>query len=407
MMLSNKWPIIIIVLGTILLVISEALKPKPLDLRPTLSNEDKIPYGNFLIYDLLPGLFPEEEIEISNRSFYDFYLNDSLQQKNYICINYLTADGRNFTSYDVEQLLNFVANGNTVFYSSQTFPKTLSDTLNIELGNSNFDRLALNNNPFEVEDSQKVVSKVTSESYFFKPAHMYKYFEAFDSTNTTVLASKNSETDNMEQPILINIKYGNGNMVLNTTPFIFSNFNMLNNQHNFIAEALSNLPVKPTIWDEYYKPYALEQAGTSPLRYILSQKALKWALYLTLISLLIFVIFLGKRLQRVIPVIQPPQNISINFAKSLAMLYYHKKDHIEIAKKRIEYFKAFVKNNYSVDILEANQNDISKITNLTNLKTKKVEDLFKNIKQAVVTNSFNNSDLIQLNRNIDEFYKNA
>jgi len=406
-MLKNKWPIVIMVLGTILMVINDATKPVPLDVRPTLTKADKIPYGNFLLFELLTDIFPEKEIEVTHKSFFDFYVADSLQQKNYVSINYPTQSGKLFTNYDVEHLLSYVANGNNVFISNQTFSNKLQDTLSFEIENSKFKDINLNGIALESADSQKVVSVKTNENYLFKSTFIYRYFSAFDTTNTTILAYKTDSQNFSKQAILIKTKFGDGNFILNTTPLIFSNYNMVSNQHNFIAEALSNLPIKNTVWDEYYKPYALAEAKTTPLRYLLSQKPLKWALYLTLIVLLIYTFFSGKRLQRVIPILQAPKNVNVDFANSLAMLYFHKKDHTEIAKKRIEYFAAFIRNKYNISIADATATEVAKLKNLTKLNIKEIELLFNRIKEVINKSSISETELIQLNQKIDEFYKNT
>lgn len=407
-MLKNKWPIIIVVLGTLFMVISEATKPKPQDLRITLTQTDKIAYGSFLLYELLPNIFEGKEIEVSRKSFFDFFLADSLQQKNYISLNHPIQNSRSFTKYDVESMLNFVAKGNNVFISANQFLKELTDTLSVKIEDNFFETINNNNlTSIEAPDSQNVVSTATNKNYNFKYTSIYRYFSTFDTANTEILAYKTDSLNIKEQPILIKTKFGQGNFILNSTPKIFTNFNMVNNKHNFIAEALSSLPVANTVWDEYYKPYALEEIGTSPLRYILSQKALKWALYLTMLALLIYTFFSGKRLQRIIPILQAPKNVSVDFANSLAMLYYHKKDHIEIAKKRIEYFKVFVRNKYNIDVFEASPTDIEKLNNLTMLDAKQIELIFKEIITTVNRNNISETALINLNKNIDEFYENT
>lgn len=406
-MFKNKWPIIVVVLGTIFMVVSEATKPVSIDLRVTLGKTDKISYGSFLLYELLPNIFPEKEIEVSRQSFFDFYSADSLQQKNYVVVNSTGQSGRYFTKYDIEYMLGFVAKGNNIFIGSTLFSKEIRDTLLFKIENTNNNQFIYDVNPLEVPDSQKVISTSTNKNYYFKYGSISKHFSAYDTVNTKILAYKTDSLNSYEHPILIKTKFGEGSFILSPTPKIFTNFNMVNNQHEFIAEALSNLPVENTVWDEYYKPYALEEISTSPLRYILSQKALKWVLYISLLVMLIYILFSGKRLQRIIPVLQAPKNVSVDFANSLAMLYFHKKDHIEIAKKRIEYFKAFIRNKYNVSVFEATSIDIEKLKNLTLLDEQKIERLFKQIKTTINQNSITEIDLINLNQKIDEFYKST
>ncbi|RZK55558.1 MAG: hypothetical protein EOO59_10475, partial [Hymenobacter sp.] len=40
----------------------EYYKPKPLDWTPTLSNKDRIPYGTYALYDLLPDLLGTDSV---------------------------------------------------------------------------------------------------------------------------------------------------------------------------------------------------------------------------------------------------------------------------------------------------------------------------------------------------------
>jgi len=91
----------------------------------------------------------------------------------------------------------------------------------------------------------------------------------------------------------------------------------------------------------------------------------------------------------------------------LAMLYFHKKDHTEIAKKRIEYFAAFIRNKYNISIADATATEVAKLKNLTKLNIKEIELLFNRIKEVINKSSISETELIQLNQKIDEFYKNT
>jgi hypothetical protein len=54
----------------------------------------------------------------------------------------------------------------------------------------------------------------------------------------------------------------------------------------------------------------------SPMRFILNNPPLRYAWYLLLLGLLIFVLFNAKRKQRIVPVIEPLKNTSLDLSEA-------------------------------------------------------------------------------------------
>ena len=81
-------------------------------------------------------------------------------------------------------------------------------------------------------------------------------------------------------------------------------------------------------------------------RQILQSQALKWAFYMTLISLILFVIFRGKRTQRIIPVIDPLKNATLDFTKTIGDLYYQPVSytHLDVYKRQLQHNKHYFTN---------------------------------------------------------------
>lgn len=80
------------------------------------------------------------------------------------------------------------------------------------------------------------------------------------------------------------------------------------------------------------------QVQMSPFRYFLSQPPLRWALYLSMASILLFMIFTARRKQRAIPVIREPENKSLEFVELIGTLYYQKKDHADSGPQEVFLF---------------------------------------------------------------------
>src|SRR5690606_30346951 len=123
------------------------------------------------------------------------------------------------------------------------------------------------------------------------------YFSKIDTLNTTVLGYQ-ANKESQKRINFIKIPYRTGYFYLHTQPAAFTNFHLLKKDHYQYAESvLSYVPKGDVFW--YTKGQNSESISGSPLRYILSQPALKWALYLSLIGILIFILFNAKRKQRI------------------------------------------------------------------------------------------------------------
>ena len=120
---------------------------------------------------------------------------------------------------------------------------------------------------------------------------------------------------------------------------------MLKDNADYVANAFSYLGDKDVYWDNYKKSGLV--VINSPMRFILNQESLRWAYYLGMIGLLIFVVFKAKREQRIIPVIKPLENSSIEFAKAVGGLYYEHRDFTDLIFKKINYFLEHIRSHYS------------------------------------------------------------
>ena len=146
-------------------------------------------------------------------------------------------------------------------------------------------------------------------------------------------------------PILIRRKVGQGYLLLCSTPLLFSNYGLLHDPE-FAELALSQLDDRSMYYTQYY--HLGRQESTTPFRYILTQQALTWALYLTLATLAGFLIINSRRKQRPIPVIVPPENTTVNFVKTTGALFYREKHHVKAARKLASYFLLDLQKRYFV-----------------------------------------------------------
>ena len=151
------------------------------------------------------------------------------------------------------------------------------------------------------------------------------------------------------------IPLGKGKLMLHCGPELFTNFSLKDEARLEYAEKiLSHLDNKADILMEsrHFRPiyYEENELRKSPISFILSQRSLRWAWYLLLATVIIFLVFASKRKQAVIPIIEPLKNTSLEYIKTVGQLYFLDKDHLLLAREIRNHFFVFVKNKYQLTL---------------------------------------------------------
>ena len=210
-------------------------------------------------------------------------------------------------------------------------------------------------------------------------------------------------TDQKGNLNFICIKYGEGKIYFHTQPLVFTNYHLLNSNIEYAAKVLSYLPIRTTVWDNYYKPDRF--VNSSPMRYILSQPPLQSAYYLLLITLLLYMVIESKRRQRVIPVINPPGNYSLQFIKTIGSLYFKQRNNADLAKKQILYFKEFLREHYFLTGISASHDCALIVSTKSGVPSDLVQKLLGIMESFESAEKVSNDELIGLNSDIEMFYK--
>jgi hypothetical protein len=200
------------------------------------------------------------------------------------------------------------------------------------------------------------------------------------------------------------LKFGKGEFYISCVPIVYTNYYILYmDVTEYIAASFSYLRSDIIVWDEYYKKN--KRTIETPLRFVLSNEALSWAYYLMLSLFILFIIFKSKRVQRIIPVIKPLKNTSIEFISIISKLYLKTKDHTGIARKRVIYLLDFIRSKYLLDTSKFSKDFLHKLSGKSGISLDFLENLFNSIHQLNGTNIISEKELIKINHKIDQFYK--
>ena len=396
--MDKRSKIALYIIGAVIvfMMIAEITKPKALNWRNSYSAADKIPLGCYVLFNELET-FSEGDVLVSEKSIYEYLKTEEFSEpKSLIFVN----DRINFGKEESETLMKFVENGNTVFISSTYFYGNVLDTLNVSVQRQY-------TNIYRKEADNKFTSpSLQANNRIYKDVIENSFFDSIDTLRTTVLGTlttKNEDEIEETHPNLIKVEVGdnNGQFILHTNPFAFTNYHLLDDKEDYAATVLSYMPKQQIIWDNNYK--SGRKVITSPLRYILENTALKWAFYISMFGLILFVIFRGKRTQRIIPVIKKLDNATVDFTRTIGELYYQHGDFSNIIEKKIQYFLEFVRTIYYLETNQFNSGFIDKLaakSSNTKEDTKTLVDYIVFLKSKT---NHTEQELIELNKKIEHF----
>lgn len=353
--------------------------PIPYRWVPTFSESDKQPFGSYAFDKILEDSRPQEythtywgisrlnmekELEDNNLLIIAnyLYLGDIEIE---ILLRYINSGGNavlasNSFGYDLERKLKFVTNFS--FYANIQSNLMQSEDYNTfyfcseeredekykiptSIGNYYFEYYDVEEDIKDVEDFEDLKDFENNEDEVI--------IEEYDSIPDTIAVDSVFVVSFDEEDKVKSLRFviGEGNLILVCNPAIFTNYGILGDSiQGYIRNHLAYLQDKPLIRTEYYEQGSQGGESQSEFRYILSEKPLKWAFYLTLISIIIFMIFTAKRKQKAIPVIKKPANILLQFVKSIASLYLQKNNNADLILKKKIYWGDTLKRKYGINI---------------------------------------------------------
>ena len=382
-----------------LIVVIEFSAEKPINWSKTYNEKHKIPFGTYVFYNELENLFPESrvyDIKITPYEYFDDFYSweDSTYSTSGTYIH--IKEDVNIDEVSAQELLDFASHGNNIFLSTNNIPQRLKDSLHLETNN---------NYKFKGEAEFSLANpKFKNDSIHIEKGLNNLYFSELDSLNTTVLGYQ--VFDNIKYINYVKIERENGNLFLHLQPVAFTNFNLLKKENKkYVEAALSYLPDNNNnniFFDSVNKTGS--NLGNSKLRFILSKPALRYAWYVALLSLILFMIFNAKRKQRIIKVIKPHENTTVAFIKTIGNLYYETKDHNNLVDKKITYFLEYLRRIYYLNTQILDEKFSKNLALKTGKDKAEIKKLINSIAYLRSKPECNEADLLRLNKQIEEFY---
>ncbi|UKT63770.1 DUF4350 domain-containing protein [Pedobacter mucosus] len=369
-------------------LIAQYNKPTPTDWSPTYAKKDKIPYGTFIFFNQLKDVFPEASISTANKPIYTLLKNSHLVNSAYLII----AQKANISKLDFEQIKKYMNVGNNVFIATY------------DLGNYLEKELKIKSRPsFSTEGSSVNFTNPnlkTDANYGFEKGIGDQFFNRIDVGKATILG-----INKQGRPNFVKYDYGKGALYLIAEPGFYTNFNLFDKYGpEYAGKTLSYIKdSKSVFYDNYFS--SKEDASTDILRVFFQHPELKYAYYLSIFGLIIFVFYDIKRKQRIIPIADPFINSSVEFANVVGSVYYHERDNLDIALKKINYFLEYLRSRYYLKTHEIDHEFADLLMLKSGINKVFAKTLTSKLIQIPTMESLSDGQLIDLNHSIEQFYK--
>lgn len=393
--------LVIVVLTIALLMVLQYDRPKELNWFPSFVAQHKIPYGTYVLNELMSGMFLDRE-QVSIPPF-EFLNSNQSAEGTYFLVN----NEIEFGDAELEALLAWTSKGNTLFVASNSFETQFLDTLKLQTSG-----LFASFGEDQKQLHQLVNPHFGPETvYPFDKDNYSNFFRSIDTLNTTVIGVVDNYEDSLAVAKrhfnVIQKGFGNGEIILSTFPKAFTNYFILKDDNrDYTAGLLSYLDGSKKVYmDNYYK--SGKKFYTSPMYIFLNTKEFKWAYYLVLIGALIYVVFEGKRKQRAIPVIKPLQNQTLAFTRTIADMYYEQGKQKPISEHRIEQFLEYIRSHFYLGTINREVDFYQNLAARSSHSFEEIKSLFNFIEKLRNQSEVTDFELKRLNTEIENFKHRA
>lgn len=378
--------VLIFIVVMVILALFEFNKKETLDWRRNFDVNKKTPFGLFVFNNEAKALLKNKLSKI-NVAAYDFYSQNQKKKPHNILVIESEIDEESWG-----KILDEVAKGSDAMIISGRVPKNIADTIGFYNSNLSFEE----QNVLKLTDKKYKNDFISLDKFPSGRGFMYV------KPGVEILG-KTLEDNNEDQANFIKAPYGKGNVYVHSEPLFLTNYYLLKSGNIRYAESVfSYLQDRETLW--FVESNTKESSFM--LRFILSKPALKYAWWVFLGGMLLFVIFNIKRKQRIVPTIEPLKNTSADFVKSIGNLYLQEGDFHDMMAKKAQYFLNKVRMDLLIDTQRLDEEFAKKLHLKTGKTMEDINEALSLIKKAQDPYaSVMKEDLARMNRLLDEILK--
>ncbi|GEN72654.1 hypothetical protein [Chryseobacterium lathyri] len=376
---------VIFIVVMLILALLEVNKKETTDWRKNFNINEKSPFGLFVFNNEAKDLF-KNNLRKTEETPYDYYNQRKKAPHNIIVIE------KDLDKESWKKILDQVSNGSDAMILMSRVSKDISDSIGYHSSDISF----------EEENVLKLTDKEYQNDFIkldkFPSGRGFSYIKP-----KVEVLGKTVEKNNSDQANFIKIGFGKGTIYVHSEPLFLTNYYLLKpGSLKYTQDVFSYLQDRETIW------FVDNDTKVSRffMRFVLSNPALKYAWWVFLGGLVLFIFFNAKRKQRIVPVLEPLRNTSVDFVKSIGNLYLQEGNFHDMMAKKAQYFL----NKIRMDLLIDTQNLDGEFAKKLHLKTGKPIEMIDEAIDLIRKGqdpyaSVMKEDLVRMNKLLDEILK--
>lgn len=376
---------VIFIVVMLILALLEVNKKETTDWRKNFNINEKSPFGLFVFNNEAKDLF-KNNLRKTEEIPYDYYNQRKKAPHNIIVIE------KDLDKESWKKILDQVSNGSDAMILMSRVSKDISDSIGYHSSDISF----------EEENVLKLTDKEYQNDFIkldkFPSGRGFSYIKP-----KVEVLGKTVEKNNSDQANFIKISFGKGTIYVHSEPLFLTNYYLLKpGSLKYTQDVFSYLQDRETIW------FVDNDTKVSRffMRFVLSNPALKYAWWVFLGGLVLFIFFNAKRKQRIVPVLEPLRNTSVDFVKSIGNLYLQEGNFHDMMAKKAQYFL----NKIRMDLLIDTQNLDGEFAKKLHLKTGKPIEMIDEAIDLIRKGqdpyaSVMKEDLVRMNKLLDEILK--
>lgn len=432
-MFSNSRNIIVLIAAALLLFVllffalgssgeSQMKSGEVISWEKNYSEQSKQPYGTYLFRELLQKALPNHSVQNINVSVEQYFKHDSLQIDADEVTYVFVGKSLNLYNKEVGSLLEFVERGNNLFIAAEHLPNALLEQIFTNYSGTNF-ITTIERNKVELSFTLESLTEVHELANIVndKPRKQRWYVTDYgvSPANNGVFIGEAQYRN-----CFIKVPYGEGFIVVNTIPQAFTNnFLRIEEGKKYAQTAVSFFRESTILWDNHTKyvyddgtmdidyPDQAQSDGnglnnSDIFKFLLSNIYLFWAYITILLGVLLFVVFRGKRAQKVIPTMVSNKNTTLEFTQTLARLYRSQNQHNKLIAQMEQGFKVYIKDRYYI-LYSENKSFVERVSKKSGFEEADIVTLLDKFKAGKSLNEVSDAFLVNLYIKLNEFYKKA
>lgn len=206
------------------------------------------------------------------------------------------------------------------------------------------------------------------------------------------------------------IPHGKGQFVIQSCPVLFTNYYFRQKAgFDYVSKHLALLYKDKIHWyDPTSEKTEYSQHGgavNNPLKLFFSHRSLRWAWYVFLVTVFLYLVFRSKREQRIIPILPVNENTSVEFTKAIGSLYFKSNNHRRMAQEMYLVFMAEARNRYFLSPNLSEEEMITQISVRSGIALNTIHKLFKQFSQLRESTDVSSDDIESLHNAIEYYHK--